>query len=97
MNRELRIVREIIIAEGITIITTRGVRRLRNCNAFEERCRCWRYSELGDHPTLRRSVKIDDWIAVIGGLALAAKTSPERVGCNWAQNERAGCLAVDSE
>src|SRR5712691_2606680 len=81
----------ITVVERVPVVGTRRIGRSRYRDALQVRRRADR--ELREHPAVGYLVVLDDWIAVVVGLAAAAKTSPQRVaGLGKARGDCAGCL-----
>ena len=76
-DRHLRIVGEVRVLEGVAVVGAGRITRLRDRDALQ----VWRrrHRELADDPAVGDRVVLGDRVAVVVGLAAAAKTAPQGV------------------
>ena len=97
-DRELRVIVEqrAAVTERVAIIRTGRIGGRRDRDTLE----IWRRGdrELGEDPTVRDLVVLDDRVAVVVRLAPATEPRPDRVAClREARQDRARCLVEDGQ
>ena len=93
-HRQLRVVREVVVLEGVTVVGARRVGGLGDGHALQ--VGRGRDRELADQPAVRDGVVLGDRVAVVVGLAAAAEAAPKGVDGDRAE-DRGARLVEDRE